>query len=180
MNMLKCQMHSVNAVRDGSIQRVPLSLHWRLRLTISRRLNPELKRLIKNTWRRFTNRPFGKNHRVHTIPEMHPSPPLGLLMNGDLVRIRSIAEIRTTLDSAGRLKGCRFMPEMEQYCGTVQRVFKPLERFVNEFDYTIRQSKGMFLLEELYCQGTAGAGRCDRSCFFFWRVEWLEKVGASD
>jgi hypothetical protein len=27
------------------------------------------------------------------------------------------------------------------------------------------------------CQGTKDFGRCDRSCFFFWREEWLEKLG---
>jgi len=28
----------------------------------------------------------------------------------------------------------------------------------------------------LHCQGTSDYGRCDRSCFYFWREEWLEKI----
>jgi len=28
----------------------------------------------------------------------------------------------------------------------------------------------------VYCQGTPDLGRCDRSCFYFWREEWLEKL----
>jgi hypothetical protein len=26
------------------------------------------------------------------------------------------------------------------------------------------------------CKGTAEFGTCDRSCFVFWREEWLEKI----
>lgn len=101
--------------------------------------------------------------------------PVETFRAGDLVRIRPYDEIVTTLDSGGRLKGCRFMPEMKPYCDTDQRVFKPLERFLNERDYTIRESRGLVLLENLMCQGNEETGRCDRSCFYFWRVEWLEK-----
>jgi hypothetical protein len=116
---------------------------------------------------------------VGRILEKDSVPAVETLKKGDVVRIRSWSEIRATLDSNSRLKGCRFMPEMEPYCGSVQRIYKPVERFLNEFDYTIRKSKGMVLLENLFCQGVAESGRCDRSCFFFWRAEWLEKIEAN-
>lgn len=176
MNTFKCQMHSVDTMQEGRIQPVSLPLRRRLRLTLARRMNPHLKRFIKNALRRFSRWGSRRNHTIGTIPEKEVKPTNERLKSGDVVRIRSLSEIRATLDSEGRLKGCRFMPEMEQYCGSVQRVFKPLERFLNEFDYTIRQSNGMVLLENLFCQGVVEAGRCDRSCFFFWRMEWLEKM----
>ena len=95
---------------------------------------------------------------------------------GDLVRVRSRVEIEATLDSWNELKGCAVMPDMWQYCDTTQRVFKVVERFVDERDYRLKKGTGIILLEGLICQGTIDYGRCDRSCFYFWRVEWLEKA----
>lgn len=176
MNTLKCQMHSVDTMQDGHIHPVPLPLRTRLRITLARKINPRFKRFLKKTLRRFTRWASYRNHLPGTISELEVRPAVEALKSGDVVRIRPLSEIRATLDSKGQLKGCRFMSEMERYCGSVQRVYKPLERFLNEFDYTIRQSKGMVLLEDLFCEGVGEAGRCDRSCFFFWRMEWLEKI----
>ena len=68
------------------------------------------------------------------------------------------------------------MPQMEQYCSTTQRVFKSLARFVDERDLRVKKASGIVLLEGVMCQGTAEFGRCDRSCFLFWREEWLENI----
>ena len=68
------------------------------------------------------------------------------------------------------------MPEQEQYCGTTHRVHKRMERFVDERDLRVKRSRGIILLEGVMCEGTAEFGSCDRSCFYFWREEWLEKV----
>jgi hypothetical protein len=98
------------------------------------------------------------------------------LKAGDLVRIRSREEIQATLDYWKELKGCLFFPEMWAYCGTTQRVLKPVRRIVDERDYQVKKCKGVVLLEEAICEGTELFGSCDRSCFFFWREEWLEKI----
>jgi len=94
----------------------------------------------------------------------------------DLVRVRSREEIQATLNHWRQLKGCTFMNEMWAYCGTTQRVLKPMQRFVDERDLRVKKSKGILLLEGAMCQGTAEFGSCDRSCFYFWREEWLEKI----
>jgi hypothetical protein len=98
------------------------------------------------------------------------------LSSGDLVRVRSEEEIRATLNSRNELKGCMFMEAMWQYCGTTQRILKPVTRFVDERDYRVKKARGLVLLEGLICEGTPDYGRCDRACFYFWREEWLEKV----
>jgi hypothetical protein len=134
------------------------------------------RRSIKKYLIELFNRLLGRSERVRKNPELDVKLSATSLGAGDVVRVRSLSEVKATLGSNRRLKGCRFMPEMEQYCNTVQRVYKPLERFLNERDYTIRKSKGLVLLENLYCQGNDETGRCDRSCFYFWRVEWLEKA----
>jgi hypothetical protein len=69
------------------------------------------------------------------------------------------------------------MPEMIQYCGTFQRVLKRMQRFVDERDLRVKKASGIILLAGVMCQGTADFGSCDRSCLYFWREEWLEKVG---
>ena len=97
------------------------------------------------------------------------------LRAGDLVRVRSREEIEATLDDRKELKGCMFMLEMWEYCGTTQRVLKPMERFLDERDYRVRRCKGIVLLEGGICNGTLSGG-CDHCCYLFWREEWLEKT----
>jgi hypothetical protein len=176
MNASKCQMECTYTMQESRPEPVPISISRRLRLMIVRRMSPNLKHLIKKNLKRFTKWQERKSHPAGIIQQVDTKHATTLLNSGDVVQIRSINEIRATLDSNSRLKGCRFMPEMEQYCETVQRVFKPVERYLNECDFTVRKSKGLVLLENLFCQGVAEAGRCDRACFYFWRVEWLEVV----
>jgi hypothetical protein len=99
------------------------------------------------------------------------------LKAGDLVRVRSREEIEATLNDWKELKGCTFMPEMWEYCGTIRRVLKPMARFLDERDYRVNKCKGIVLLEGGICNGTLSLGRCDRCCYLFWREEWLEKIG---
>jgi hypothetical protein len=96
---------------------------------------------------------------------------------GDLVRVRSREEIDSTLDPFKELKGCAFLSDMYQYCGTQQRVLKSMQRFMDERDYKLKKVRGVILLENVICSGTPVFGPCDRCCFLFWREEWLEKAG---
>lgn len=98
------------------------------------------------------------------------------LRTGDWVMVRSLEEIQKTLNPFKELKGCAFLEDMKQYCGTQQRVLKVMERFLDERDYQVKKTRGIVLLEGVYCQGTPVFGRCDRSCLSFWREEWLEKI----
>ena len=98
------------------------------------------------------------------------------LQAGDRVRVLSKEEIQTTLNRWNQLKGCAFMEEMGPYCGTTQRVFKRVEKFLDERDYLVKKCNGVVILDGVMCQGTKDFGPCDRSCFFFWREEWLERI----
>ena len=95
---------------------------------------------------------------------------------GDLVRIKSKREIQATLNKWNQLKGCAFMEEMWQHCGTEQKVFKLVRKFLDERDYLMKNCNGILILEGVFCEGTKDFGPCDRSCFYFWRTEWLEKA----
>jgi hypothetical protein len=105
--------------------------------------------------------------------------PASPFMDGDLVRVRSREEIHATLDPFKELKGCAFLPEMYQYCGTRQRILKSMHSFMDERDYKLKKVRGVVLLENIICNGTATFGSCDRCCFLFWRDEWLEKITGS-
>lgn len=98
------------------------------------------------------------------------------LKAGDLVRIRSSEEIEKTLDPRGELHGCLYMSEMWAYCGTIQRVLKPVVRYLDESDYKVRECSGVVILKGVMCQGSEYPEGCDCSCFFFWREEWLGKI----
>lgn len=108
--------------------------------------------------------------------ETAADPSGGRLRPGDIVRVRPMEEIRSTLDNWNKLKGCSFLPEMEGFCGTRQQVRKRIDRFLNETDYLVKKCNGIVILENVFCEGTADFGPCDRTCFFFWREEWLEKT----
>jgi hypothetical protein len=158
------------------VQPVPESIGRKIKLEIRRRVSPSRERALRAQTNTLMNR-FAVLRGRPTRPTAAPEAlaPVNL-QAGDVVRVRSLDEIRATLDNWGQLKGCGFMPEMEQYCGTQQRIYKRVERFVDERDLRVKRSRGIVFLEDVICQGTADFGPCDRSCLFFWREEWLERL----
>ena len=94
---------------------------------------------------------------------------------GDFVCVKSREEIKATFDNANGLKGCAFIEEMLPYCNTRQRVLKRVERLLDERDYLVKKCNGVVILDKVFCKGTKDYPHCDRTCFFFWREEWLEK-----
>jgi hypothetical protein len=98
------------------------------------------------------------------------------LKQGDWVEVRSAKEILATLDAKGKLKGLTFTPEMIKFCGKRFRVYKKLDRIILEATGELRKIKSpTVLLDYVFCDGSAH-GACDRSCFCFWRQEWLKKI----
>jgi hypothetical protein len=176
MKNCECQTRCWPGVSEGNADVASRSLRSRLKLTLKRRLSPRVKRSLKMHSNRLINWLSGLTGKSNAAPARATYPPTARLKAGDPVRVRSREEIQATLDSWNELRGCLFMEDMWQYCGTTQRVLKPVERFVDERDYRVKKGRGIVLLEGLICQGTPDYGRCDRACFFFWREEWLEKI----
>jgi hypothetical protein len=119
------------------------------------------------------------------LPSERPSPcsvPLEQevlnLKPGELVEVRSLPEIRGTLDGEGKLRGLAFLPNMESFCGTRFRVFKRMETLYQEESGQVRCLKNTVLLNDVQCDGLLM--RCDRSCYLYWREAWLKRAeGAS-
>jgi len=173
---LNCQIPCLQLIAEGAADPPPETTSRRIKLAVRRRLSPDRERDFKNFTNHLINRYYqysGRETKPITDLESIDSPGL---RSGDWVRVRSLEEIQSTLNHWQQFKGCTFMPEMIEYCSTKQRIHKVMERFVDERDLRVKKTKGIILLEGVMCQGTADFGSCDRSCFFFWREEWLEKI----
>ncbi|MDN7023723.1 hypothetical protein FGU65_02230 [Methanoculleus sp. FWC-SCC1] len=98
------------------------------------------------------------------------------LQPGDRVRVRSLEEIRSTLDENGKYKGLLFMPEMKTFCGKEYHVFKQVRSITLESNGEVRKLRSpTVFLEGVYCDGKRH-NNCDRSCLLFWREAWLKRI----
>src|SRR5262249_19599903 len=95
---------------------------------------------------------------------------------GDRVEVRSLQEIRATLDESGCLQGVPFMEETAGFCGRQFRVFRCVDKV---FDYgrsgRLRRIEDVVLLTGLRCDGSAHGG-CQASCYLLWKTAWLRRV----
>lgn len=175
-----CQIPCLQHIAQGIAEVPPESLGRRLKLMIRRRLSPTRERTLRRRSNDLMNwfcKLTGRSSRPSAPPASVSSTRLKA---GDRVRVRSKEEIESTLNHWRQLRGCTFMPEMVQYCGTTHWVHKAMKRFVDERDLRVKRCNGIILLEGVWCQGTADFGSCDRSCFLFWREEWLEGIDRSN
>lgn len=101
------------------------------------------------------------------------SPPA--LMPGDLVEVRSAAEILGTLDDKGTLQNLPFMPEMIAYSGRQFRVSRRAFKTCVD-DREMRELHDTVFLEDVRCDGQSHGG-CDKACLIFWKDDWLRRVG---
>lgn len=177
VNQNECQFASLQDIAEGNDKTPPASLIRHIKLFIRRHISPSHERILY----KYADAVISKLN----ILKGECTPPAEIAINvksiplkeGDLVCVKTKEEIKSTLNHLGKLKGCSFMEnEMSPYCGTVHRVHKSMERFVDERELRVKKCKGLVLLEGVMCQGTTAFGRCDRSCFVFWREEWLERI----
>ena len=105
------------------------------------------------------------------------------LQPGDLVQVRSPADIAATLDEGGLNRGLSFDREMLPYCGRTFRVKDRVRRLID--DKTGRMlniSKDCLILDGVVCSGECSTGRwfCPREIYAYWREPWLRRVEESD
>jgi hypothetical protein len=178
-NLNGCQLPSLPSIGEGKADFPRQSIIKWLKRSLARPWNYHVKKSIKRTINILRKSYSQIHHEEKTAPaNLGNTGAVAHLNSGEWVRVRTFEEIQATLNPFKELKGCAFLEDMRQYCGSVQRVLKPLERFLDERDYQVKRAKGIVLLEGVYCRGTPVFGRCDRSCLLFWREEWLEKVPA--
>jgi hypothetical protein len=97
---------------------------------------------------------------------------------GDLVEILPIEYIKKTLDNNGSCQGLVFMRPMEKYCGRRARILKKVRTIYDERLQKMVKIRNVYLLENVICDGRDFFSKegCDRSCFFFWKENWLRRI----
>jgi len=177
MNRNECQFVSLESISEGYDKTPPKSIKRHLILFVRRHIAPSQERKLYKKVDSLIDRFSSPENKTVVIPKPAEGTQVEHLKTGDMVRVKSKEEIEETLNHLRRLKGCSFMEiEMEPYLNTKQRVYKHMERFVDERELKVKKSKGLILLDGVICPGTTEFGRCDRSCLLFWREEWLEKI----
>lgn len=168
----ECQLPCIAGIESSKARDPFISVSVYLKRTFAYQWNYYFKSWMKKVRRSAPKSEADDRRQEALIAFRHITP----LKTGDRVRVRSLEEIKSTLDSFNELKGCSFLLQMHQFCGTEQQVFKRMDRFLDERDYKVKKTRGLVLLENNFCNGTPVFGPCDRSCFLFWREEWLKKL----
>src|SRR5947209_5773472 len=99
---------------------------------------------------------------------------------GDVVEVRSEAEVLATLDENGELESLPFMPEMVKYCGQRLTVDKVAHKLCDTLTRSgIRRMDNAVHLSGVRCDG-GGHGGCQAACLIYWKHAWLRKVDPAE
>lgn len=107
------------------------------------------------------------------------------LKPGDMVVVRSAAEIMATLDENASLGGLPFMPEMLEHVGKRYRVSRRVAKICNTAGKvpggpsSSRRMRRTVFLEDLRCDGSGHDG-CQAGCRTYWREEWLRPAADAE
>jgi hypothetical protein len=99
------------------------------------------------------------------------------LRPGDVVEVRSSAEILATLNGDGSVEGMPFMPEMLRHVGKRFTVSHQVEKICDTISssHGSRRMRNTVFLEDLRCDGS-GHGGCQAGCRIYWKEAWLRRV----
>jgi len=125
-------------------------------------------------WRVMELTTVVKKPRIHGKLTKTPSIDLDI-RPGDIVEVKSKAEILATLDFSAKNRGLVFTEEMLKYCNKKFRVLKKLNKMIDENTGKMQHISNTLILEGVTCDGKAHGG-CQRNCLCFWREIWLRKV----
>ncbi len=139
--------------------------------------------LLLNSLKKTTNRGASRETRnsrstkiIANEPKLTVNQTILKLSAGDAVRVRTREEISKTLNAENKFEGVEFMQEMWKYCGQEFKVFKRVEKIHDPWMNRYRKCKSLVILNGLICHGSVRTPECDRSCFFYWKEAWLQKI----
>lgn len=100
------------------------------------------------------------------------------LQPGDLVEVRSKAEIMATLGSDQRNRNMWFDAEMLPFCGRRARVQRKVNQLLDERTGKMIKVSDCVVLEDVVCLGLYHRF-CQRAIEPYWRSAWLRKIDES-
>lgn len=122
--------------------------------------------------------PFPRRWGAIPAGQKTPSRPLHL-QAGDLVQVRTYADILSTLDTNNRNRGMFFDAEEVPYCGKTLRVRSTVNKIIDEKTGRMLALKDHnVILEGAICQARYSDRRmiCPRAIFSIWRETWLDRL----
>lgn len=99
------------------------------------------------------------------------------LKAGEWIRVKSLDDIKGTLDSKGKNCGLTFEPEMAVHAGRTFRVDFPVEKIILEEKGRMIRLANTVALKGVTCRGLCSQN-CPRANPLYWREVWLERVPA--
>jgi hypothetical protein len=116
------------------------------------------------------------------IPKGVPTPVEVLdLKPGDLVRVKTVAQIAATLSISNSNRGLSFDPEDLHYCGGIYPVRRQIKRIIDERSgRMLTMGTPCVTLEGVNCPALYSTKRmlCPRAIPTYWREIHLERVAA--
>lgn len=112
----------------------------------------------------------------HGLPT--PAEPLNL-QPGELVRVKSHAEILRTVTTSNMNRGMSWDAELVPYCGGTYRVLKRVTKIIHERTCKMQEMKTpCIILDSVVCQARYSFRRmhCPKGMYPYWREIWLERV----
>ena len=166
---------------------------WMLRIVFreirngDRSVSEVLKLLLLWSWQRLLRVVHGKQW-LRGPHERTPTMSLGL-KPGNVVRLKSRAEMEATLDHRGRNRGMGICYEMTRYCEGQAEVQDRVDRIIDERTGKMREISNtvtlrnmrsrMMTLRDLECLCFNELGDCPRGELMYWREIWLERADGS-
>lgn len=171
-NSKSCQLQ---VVYESGKALTPVDYARRLAL----RLNRAFKRRLIRYFSTMEVVTQGTASIINKTANILSSTPGELFEAGDFVEVLSMEEIRRTLDSNYRCGKLQFMPGMERFAGHQFTVLKNVRTIFDERAWKMVSVKNTVLLKDVICDGRDMYDKegCDRCCYFFWKINWLRKLG---
>ena len=166
--------------------------HWTMRIAVRALRSGDLSiagvvRMLSLWLGQKARRAAGGDSWLHGPHQRTPSESLGL-QPGEMVRIKSRAQIVQTLDRHGRNRGMGICSEMTRCCGREAQVRYRVDRLIEETTGIMREMSDTVTLqnirndgslaEECLCYGQLGD--CPRGEVMYWREIWLERVNRDE
>jgi hypothetical protein len=152
--------------------------YWHLALAKRERLGRLSRWLYDQIQKLWGGIPFPRRHGL--IPAGRSTPTQTLdLQPGELVRVKSYEQIRSTTDTRGFNQGLYFDAELVPYCGGTYRVRSRVHKFIDEKTGKMKTLKTpAVILEGVWCRSRYSNCRlfCPRAIYSWWREIWLERV----
>lgn len=136
-----------------------------------------LKRILVWAWWKTYTRFFGQH--VHGTQDKTPTDCLGL-QPGEMVEVKSLREIASTLSRTGFNRGLHFSADQRRFCGGQFLVRSRADNFIAEGTGEMKHFRNTVTLEDVLCDSACFAfGGCYRADMLYWREIWLRRVRTS-